>query len=103
MTYVITEACVDITDRSCLTQCPVDCIVQGDRMMYINPDDCVDCGACRIFCPQSAIFYDADVPAELTTYTDINREFFSDPQFGASSGGEATGIDHPLVAAAPRR
>lgn len=103
MTYVITQACVDITDRACMTQCPVDCIIQGDRMMYIDPEGCVDCGACRPVCPQNAIFDEDEVPAEFSMFTDINREFFEDPTIGAESGGETTGIDHHLIAALPRR
>jgi NAD-dependent dihydropyrimidine dehydrogenase PreA subunit len=46
MAYVVTDACVDILDQSCVEECPVDCIYQGDRMMYIHPDECVDCGKC---------------------------------------------------------
>ena len=54
MTYVITDACVDIRDRSCMEECPVDCIYEGDRKMYINPVECIDCGACEQVCPTSA-------------------------------------------------
>jgi ferredoxin len=46
VTYVITEPCIDLKDRSCIEECPVDCIYEGDRMLYIHPDECVDCGAC---------------------------------------------------------
>jgi NAD-dependent dihydropyrimidine dehydrogenase PreA subunit len=46
MAYVITEACVDIRDRSCVNECPVDCIYEGNRQFYIHPDECIDCGAC---------------------------------------------------------
>ena len=45
MTYVITEPCIDVKDKSCIEECPVDCIYEGDRMLYIHPDECVDCGA----------------------------------------------------------
>ena len=57
MPYVITDACLDIMDRSCVDQCPVDCIEQGERMLYINPDECIDCGACEPVCPQEAIYH----------------------------------------------
>ncbi|KAA9162608.1 4Fe-4S dicluster domain-containing protein [Amycolatopsis acidicola] len=93
MAYVITDACLDIMDRSCLTQCPVDCIRQGERMLYINPDDCIDCGACEAVCPQSAIFFDEELPAAQAAYRKVNAEFFA---------GDAT-TDHPTVAALPRR
>jgi NAD-dependent dihydropyrimidine dehydrogenase PreA subunit len=65
MSYVITERCVDVMDRSCLDECPVECIYEGARMMYINPDECVDCGACEPVCPVDAIFFDEDLPSEL--------------------------------------
>lgn len=54
MTYVVTEACIDVLDRSCLEDCPADCIYQGDRKMYINPVECIDCGACEQACPVEA-------------------------------------------------
>jgi NAD-dependent dihydropyrimidine dehydrogenase PreA subunit len=60
MTYVVTEACLDVLDRTCLEDCPVDCIYQGDRKMYINPVECIDCGACEQACP-----VEAAIPARL--------------------------------------
>src|SRR5271170_5065529 len=47
MTYVIGAACVDVVDRSCVRECPADCIYEGSRSLYINPQECVDCGACK--------------------------------------------------------
>ena len=47
MTYVIAEPCVDLLDKACIEECPVDCIYEGARMLYIHPDECVDCGACE--------------------------------------------------------
>ena len=46
MTYVIAEPCIDVVDRACVEECPVDCIYEGSRALYIQPDECVDCGAC---------------------------------------------------------
>ena len=69
MTYVITEACIGVKDRSCVDVCPVDCIHEEpevDRMLYINPDECIDCGACVPACPYNAIFPEHDVPAAYT-------------------------------------
>jgi NAD-dependent dihydropyrimidine dehydrogenase PreA subunit len=64
VTYVIAEPCVDVLDRSCVEECPVDCIYEGLRMiyeglrmLYIHPDECVDCGACEPVCPVEAIYY----------------------------------------------
>ena len=51
MTYVIALPCVDVKDKACIDECPVDCIYEGERMLYIHPDECVDCGACEPVCP----------------------------------------------------
>lgn len=104
MPYVITDACVDVMDRTCVDQCPVDCILPGERMLYINPDDCIDCGACEPVCPQDAIHLEAAIPAPLAAYSRINAEFYSSPEFGpAGADGRDEAVDHPLVAALPRR
>lgn len=81
MTYVITETCIDVKDRSCVEVCPVDCITcdPEDRMLFINPDECIDCGACVDPCPVDAIYAEEDVPRSLLEYTQLNRDHFSDP------------------------
>ena len=69
MTYVITEPCIDLLDISCVEVCPVDCIHYGegtDRKLYIDPDECIDCGACEPVCPVTAIFAEDDVPEQWT-------------------------------------
>ncbi len=61
--------------------CPVDCIhfEEGkDRMLYIEPDECIDCGACEPECPVEAIFTEEDVPDEWKPYTEINVQWFND-------------------------
>jgi len=60
MTYVIAQPCVDIKDRACVDECPVDCIYEGARTLYINAEECVDCGACEPVCPTEAIFYEGE-------------------------------------------
>jgi NAD-dependent dihydropyrimidine dehydrogenase PreA subunit len=70
VTYTITEQCVDIKDKTCIDECPVDCIYEGERMLYIHPDECVDCGACEPVCPVEAIHYEDDVPEQWAHYTD---------------------------------
>lgn len=97
MTFVITEACVDVMDRACVDQCPVDCIQSGGRMLYINPDQCIDCGACEPACPQGAIFADYNLPAPLEAYRSVNAEFFS----GSRGDDGSAGIDHPIVVGLP--
>ena len=104
MTYTICESCIDVKDRACVDECPVDCIYEGTRMLYIHPDECVDCGACEPVCPVTAIFYEDDVPAEWKNYTPINAEFFNEEISGIGSPGGAAQVgpvdkDHPFVTA----
>jgi NAD-dependent dihydropyrimidine dehydrogenase PreA subunit len=77
VTYVITEPCVDVLDRACIEECPVDCIYAGRGMLYIHPGECVDCGACEPVCPVEAIFYEDDVPSEWSAYIRANAELLS--------------------------
>ena len=81
MAYVITSPCIDTTDQSCVDVCPVDCIhfEEGtDKMLYIHPDECIDCGACEPACPVSAIFAEDDVPADQQKFIEINRLWYQD-------------------------
>ena len=82
MTYMIAEPCVDVKNQSCVDVCPVSCIYIGDeaadRILYINPDECIECGACEPECPVTAIFHDSAVPAEWAEYTELNAKWFND-------------------------
>jgi NAD-dependent dihydropyrimidine dehydrogenase PreA subunit len=102
MTYVVTQACVDVMDRSCLEQCPVDCIYEGDRMLYIHPGECIECGACEAACPMSAIYYSRDLPPDLVPFLEINARFFDEigSPTGARKLGEP-GRDPDFVASLP--
>ena len=80
MTYIIAQPCVDLLDKACIEECPVDCIYEGERMLYIHPDECVDCGACEPVCPVEAIFYEDDVPDQWKDYYKANVEFFERPR-----------------------
>jgi NAD-dependent dihydropyrimidine dehydrogenase PreA subunit len=93
MTYVITEPCIDVKDKSCIEECPVDCIYEGERMLYIHPDECVDCGACEPVCPVEAIFYEDDVPAQWKAFTEANAAFFTegDDPLGSPGGAAKVG------------
>jgi NAD-dependent dihydropyrimidine dehydrogenase PreA subunit len=55
-----------------MTVCPVDCIYEGSDMVYINPDECIDCGLCEPECPVNAIFVDTDVPGQWREYIQKN-------------------------------
>jgi ferredoxin len=93
---------VDVKDKACIEECPVDCIYEGERSLYIHPDECVDCGACEPVCPVEAIYYEDDTPEQWAEYYKANVEFFDDL---GSPGGAAkvgnTGKDHPIIAALP--
>lgn len=58
--------------------CPVDCIYEGDDMVYIHPDECIDCGLCEAECPVSAIFVDTDVPANYKNWIEENLKKAND-------------------------
>ena len=102
VTYIITEGCIDLLDRTCIDECPVDCIYEGARMMYVHPDECVDCGACEPVCPVEAIFYEDDLPDQLKDFYRVNVEFFS--SLGSPGGASRVGkipYDHPITASYP--
>ena len=113
MAFVITDACLDVLDRSCTEECPVDCIYEGDRKMYINPVECIDCGACEQVCPTAAAVADrALTGTEAAWNVEDNAAFFTQPLPGRESplgtpGGAshlgAVGADTAAVAALPRR
>lgn len=78
VTYTIMEPCIDVKDASCVEACPVDCIhtTDADKQYFIDPDVCIECGACEPVCPVSAIRQDSDVPEDMKQYTQINADFF---------------------------
>ncbi|HEX5401623.1 MAG TPA: ferredoxin [Pseudonocardiaceae bacterium] len=111
MAYVIAEPCVDVMDRACVEECPVDCIYVGARSLYIHPDECVDCGACEPVCPVEAIYYEDDLPDRWSVYAEDNGRFFNETLPGradplGSPGGAAKigdlGVDTPMVAELPQ-
>jgi len=75
MTYVIAEPCIDIKDRSCVDVCPVDCIHEAARMLVIDPEECIDCGACEPECPVEAIFPEDALPDKWEPFVRINYAF----------------------------
>jgi NAD-dependent dihydropyrimidine dehydrogenase PreA subunit len=108
MPYVITSACIDVMDQSCIEECPVSCIYVGARKLYIHPDECIDCGACEQVCPVEAIAQDRSVPPDQAEFIADNRRFFTEVLLGRETplgmpGGTGQsgeiGVDTPLVAA----
>ena len=84
MTYIITEPCIGTKDTACVDVCPVDCIhpksdedgFDEAEQLYIDPDECIDCGACVPACPVEAIFAEEDLPDEWSEYLEINADWY---------------------------
>jgi ferredoxin len=75
VTYIITEPCIDVKDKSCIDVCPVDCIHETDRMLVIDAEECIDCGACEPECPVEAIFPEDAVPDKWIPFIRINYAY----------------------------
>ena len=75
VTYIIAEPCIDIKDRSCVDVCPVDCIHEAGRILVIDPEECIDCGACEPECPVEAIFPEDALPEKWQPFVKINYAF----------------------------
>jgi NAD-dependent dihydropyrimidine dehydrogenase PreA subunit len=110
--HLIAGPCIDVLDMSCVDECPVDCIYEGQRKNYIQPDECIDCGACVPVCPVDAIYEDRNVPPEEVEHQQDNRRFFLEPlpgrdaALGSPGGSHQTGrigADTDLVASMPER
>ena len=85
MTYVIAEPCIDVKDTACVDVCPVDCIhptknspeeFEKEKQLFIDPEECIDCGACEPVCPVEAIFEEAAVPDKWKEFTQQNADWF---------------------------
>lgn len=74
MTYVVTEPCFGCKYTDCVVVCPTNSFREGEKMLYIDPDSCVDCDACRPECPVNAIFYEDDVPDQWREFIALNAE-----------------------------
>ena len=83
MTYIITEPCINVKDTTCVEVCPVDCIhprrdeadFANTLQLYINPDECIDCGACEPVCPVTAIFPENEVPDKWKRFIQVNYDY----------------------------
>ena len=74
MTYVVAEPCVKCKYTDCVDVCPVDCFHEGVNFLVIDPDECIDCGACVPECPTEAIFSEDDLPEKWSDYLEINAK-----------------------------
>jgi ferredoxin len=85
MTYIIAEPCIDTKDTACVDVCPVDCIhptkneaeeFEKENKLYIDPEECIDCGACEPECPVEAIYPEDEVPEDQESYIEKNANYF---------------------------
>ncbi len=81
MTYTVTEACIKCKYTDCVEICPTDCFHEGPNFLVINPDPCIDCGACVSECPVNAIYPAEDVPVDQRHMTALNAELALLPQW----------------------
>ncbi|NKB24443.1 MAG: ferredoxin [Kiritimatiellae bacterium] len=74
MPHIITEPCYGCKNTICVTVCPVDCFHEDEKTLWIDPDECIDCGACIPECPVDAIFEVGSVPSKWKHYISLNAE-----------------------------
>ena len=74
MTFVVGSPCVGCKDTACVTVCPVDCFYEGPDMLYIDPDECIDCALCEPECPANAIFSEDELPEGQEVFLELNAE-----------------------------
>ena len=72
MTFVVADPCIKCKYTDCVDVCPVDCFHEGKNMLAIDPDECIDCGACEPECPTSAIFAEDDLPEKWGEFVELN-------------------------------
>ena len=74
MAYVVTKSCFGCKYTDCVVVCPMECFHEGEQMLYIDPKECIDCGACVPECPVEAIFYEEQVPQDQLEFIELNAE-----------------------------
>lgn len=74
MTHVVAQPCDGCRYTDCVVVCPVECFYEGEKMLYIHPEECIDCEACVPECPVEAIFHEDNLPAEWASYKELNAE-----------------------------
>ncbi|WP_372884836.1 ferredoxin FdxA [Shimia sp.] len=108
MTYFVNDACIACKYTDCVDVCPVDCFYEGENMLVIHPDECIDCGVCEPECPADAIRADTEPGAE--TWVEFNRKYAErwpvitarkDPLEGAAARDGLAGKLHSLFSELP--
>lgn len=74
MTHVVAEPCFNCKYTDCVVVCPVECFYEGEAMLFIHPDECIDCEACVPECPPAAIFHEDNLPEQWADYKALNAE-----------------------------
>ena len=74
MAFIVTESCIKCKHTDCVEVCPVDCFYEGENMLVIHPDECIDCGVCEPECPIDAIHPDTEDPDDQIPFIEINAE-----------------------------
>jgi len=74
MAFVVTEPCFDCKYTDCVCVCPTDAFYQDEHMLYINPEECINCDGCVPECPVDAIFDEQEVPKKWIHYVELNRD-----------------------------
>ncbi len=74
MAYIVMDNCQGCRFTDCVTVCPVDCFYGDDTMLYIHPDECIDCGLCVPECPVEAIFPEDELPEDKKEWIKINED-----------------------------
>lgn len=92
MAHIVTENCSDCKYTDCCVVCPVECFYQDELMLYIDPNDCIDCEACVPECPVEAIYSEGNIPSKWASFLDINKTKCD----ALKSGGHITEKQEPL-------
>ena len=87
MTYIVNDNCIGCKHTDCVEVCPVDCFYEGENMLVIHPDECIDCAACEPVCPVTAIFSEDAVHADQQEFIAINYDYFKDKDLSDLSRG----------------
>ena len=110
MTFVVAEPCINCKYTDCVEVCPVDCFHEGKNILVIDPDECIDCGACEPECPTSAIYAEDDLPEKWADFKEINARLAAewpvistkqDALPGADDVKEAEGKRDQLIEESP--
>lgn len=86
MPHVVTANCNDCKYTDCCVVCPVECFYQDENMLYIDPQDCIDCEACVPECPVEAIFSEGNIPPAWTSFVQLNADRTAELK---AAGGDA--------------